>query len=374
MTPMERNKLKEGTMENGMGKCPHGEFVLTKGCPECITERRAADATKVQPIIVKVQYITEINGEATGREYSYLSFDRLKVGNVVQVPVGRDMALKGLVTAVDVPEAEIEEFRDKIKTIPAGSIYPAFEAPASGGEHGENLLPNDDEEVAFSFGIEPIIEAPETAVIWIAPGQDQAVIALLDEVMRIKEWADKRVVATREDDKDATNDLTLMSKLKVAIEGKRQEWRGPIKEQLDTVDTAFKLLTEPLAQANKIIRDKVTAYRLELARVQQEQEEINRKRREAAEAEMRLKGELTEGVNEVEVEEAPKLTRAALGTSGMVANWKFEVTDFAQLPDEYKVADAAMLNAIARKHHDQKPVPGVRFYSEKTLRISPRTP
>jgi len=47
-------------------------------------------------------------------------------------------------------------------------------------------------------------------------------------------------------------------------------------------------------------------------------------------------------------------------------NWKYEVLNFALLDDAYKVADNAQLTAIARRHHDQKPVNGVRFYNEPT--------
>lgn len=211
-----------------------------------------------------------------------------------------------------------------------------------------------------------------TAVINIAPGQDVAVQNLLDEVMKVKEYADKREIASLEDDKDATNDLTAMRNLKETIEEKRKEYVGPLNEHIKAVNDAFKLLTEPLAQATRITKEKATAYRLELQRIQQEQEEINRKRREAAEAEMRLKGELTESVNEIEVVEAPKLVRAELGTSGLMDVWKYEVTNFALLPDEYKVVDTAMLNSIAKKHHDSKQISGVRFYNEPTIQTRRR--
>lgn len=230
-------------------------------------------------------------------------------------------------------------------------------------------IPYEDEAKLALLEVEPMAE---TAVVSIAPGKDKAVIGLLNEVMRIKEFADKRVVQSPEDDKDATNDLSMMAKLKQAIEEKRKEYVGPINAHLETVNDAFKMLSGPLAEADRVTRGKVTAYRSEQERIQREQEEINRKRIEAAEAEMKLRGELSESVGLVEVTEAPGLTRTEVATSGMVQNWKYEVIDFAQLPDEYKVADHAMLSAVARKHHDQKQVPGVRFYNEPTLRVSSR--
>ena len=102
----------------------------------------------------------------------------------------------------------------------------------------------------------------------------------------------------------------------------------------------------------------------EQKRIQQEQERINQQRREAAEAEMKLTGELSESLIEIAVTEAPKRVLSDLGSSGLVDHWKYEVIDFALLSDEYKVEDSSMLNAVAKKHHDQKIVPGVRFYNE----------
>ncbi len=71
--------------------------------------------------IVKVQYYSMTTGELSPREYSYYSIDRLAVGDIVTVLV-RDTTTKAKVTAVDVPEAEIAAFKDKMKTIPAGSV------------------------------------------------------------------------------------------------------------------------------------------------------------------------------------------------------------------------------------------------------------
>jgi len=206
-----------------------------------------------------------------------------------------------------------------------------------------------------------------TAVIQIAPGMNPDVVKLLNEVMIIKEYADKRVITNQEEDKLATNDLVLMKTLAEKIEEKRKGYTVPLNTHLGNINSAFKLLSGPLAQAIKITRDLSTAYLLEQKRRQQKQEEINRKRMEAAEAEMKLKGELTESVNLVEVVEAPKHTRAELGTSGLMDVWKYVIEDFIALPDEYKVPDTAMLNSIAKKHHDKKEIPGVRFYNEPTL-------
>ena len=78
--------------------------------------------------LVKVQYLNGETGEFGGREYTYFSEDRLKVGDIVAVPA-KDGISKSRVSAIDVPESEIAHFRDKVKAIPAGS----FANPTSEG-------------------------------------------------------------------------------------------------------------------------------------------------------------------------------------------------------------------------------------------------
>ena len=88
---------------------------------------------------------------------------------------------------------------------------------------------------------------------------------------------------------------------------------------------------------------------------------------------MELKGEHTVDLTEVEKpDEAPRRVSTEVATSGLRKNWKWEVVDFSIVPDEYKVIDSSQLSAIARKHHDQKQIPGIRFYSEDGLNVRSR--
>ena len=68
-----------------MGTCQkHGEFILTKGCLECLA---------VKTNIVKVRYYSETVDELSNREYTYFAEDPLQVGDVITVPV-RDTTAK----------------------------------------------------------------------------------------------------------------------------------------------------------------------------------------------------------------------------------------------------------------------------------------
>jgi len=213
---------------------------------------------------------------------------------------------------------------------------------------------------------------PETAVA-LRPGEDAEVHGYHQDATKLLEYAEKRVITSLEDNKAANDDLTEISKLKKAMVAKKMTYLDPLKIQIDAIRDTYNYLMTPVLEADKLTRRKMLEYSAEQDRRRREQEEINRKRIEAAHQEMELNGELTESVNLVDVQpEAPKRVITDMGSSGKRDNWKYEVVDFALLPDSYKVPDNAQLNAIAKSHHDKKQVPGVRFYNDPIIAVRPR--
>jgi hypothetical protein len=70
--------------------------------------------------LVKVKFFKY--GMPSGRDYTYFSEADVKVGDIVELPHSVPQPEgtpynKGVVTQVDVPEVEIEKFKDKVKTI-----------------------------------------------------------------------------------------------------------------------------------------------------------------------------------------------------------------------------------------------------------------
>lgn len=211
-----------------------------------------------------------------------------------------------------------------------------------------------------------------SALIQVRPDADPRVLGLYHEGVKLRDYALARIVTSDDDVKLATDDLSVIAGVKKAIEGTRKEYTGPINEHLKAVNAAFVSFTQPLEEANKVNRDKVLAYRVEQERRRLEQERINRLREEAARAEMELKGELSEPVGLVQVaEEAPARYRTDAGTLGTVKTWHFEVTDFAALPDQYKLSNDSMIRKVVQAGAS---IPGVRAWQEEGLRVTPRTP
>lgn len=64
--------------------------------------------------IIKCRFLRDC--EPYGREYSYLTKEPVAVGDIVQVETQRGVA-DTVVTALNVPAAEVESFKDRLKYI-----------------------------------------------------------------------------------------------------------------------------------------------------------------------------------------------------------------------------------------------------------------
>ncbi len=208
-------------------------------------------------------------------------------------------------------------------------------------------------------------EAGEVTALALRPGEDIEAHGYFTEAMKLLEYAEGRVIATVDDIKIANDDLVIIARLKKAMDSKRREYLEPLKTQVEAIRSTYDYLMLPILEADKITRGKMVAFDAEQRRKRAEQEEINRLRLEAAKKEMELKGELTESVDLVEVAPEPaKSVSTDMGSTGMVDHWKYEVIDPLLIPREYLVIDNAQLTAIAKRHHDKKPIAGIRFYNE----------
>jgi hypothetical protein len=208
------------------------------------------------------------------------------------------------------------------------------------------------------------------AIIKVNPYGDVAVLQLVSEGNRLRDYAAARVILTDVDVASATDDLSLLARLKRSLEDKRKEYTGPVNDHLKAINEAFKVVGAPFEEADRITRTKVLAYRAEQERKRRETEEINRLRLEAAQREAAMnQGEITEAVVVLETPAAPPAhVRTDSGTLGTSMVWKFEVTDFQALPDEYKMVDSVKLGKVVRAGLHN--IAGVRIWEEETLRVT----
>ena len=201
------------------------------------------------------------------------------------------------------------------------------------------------------------------------PAQDQSVVALYNEAQKLLEFANSRIIANADDTKAATNDLSLIAKLKKAMEAKRKDYLQPFQEHVKEVNEAYKTLMVPVEQADFVTRQKVMAYQREQARIAAEQEEINRLRMEAAQKEAALNnGEIKEAVNLVEVQEVQKNVSTDMGSLGIMKVRKFAVEDITKVPAEYLRVDEVAIGKLVRAGIPS--IPGIKIWTEETLKVS----
>ena len=333
-----------------------------------------AGAVALPVSIVKVRF-----GHDTveGREYTYFAEEPLNIRDNVIVPTKNSDHQKATVSTINVPESEIEAFRDKIRTIPAGSeiltkrrqagIKPEQDEMEDGlNAEGLTLAGATDygkmaEESAF-------LNEPDTETAVAVLGRDSEALALHEAGLKMLEYAKAMSIVTLEDAKIAASELTSIGTIKKGMEAKKEEYLAPRRAEVKSIQALYSDLLGPILEAEANIRAKQTAFLLFQKKKQEEQEEINRLRYEAAQKDAALhSGEISESVNEIPIEEAPRHARGDIGTSGLVDHWTYEIEDISLLPPAYMVPDTVLLGDTAKKYHDQKPVPGVRFFNKPYL-------
>ncbi len=364
------------------GHCKHGEFILSAGCPQCAMEWRRAMGILPQndemedglnsesltlavsePQIVKVKYYSETTGEMSAREYTYYSKDRLSVGDIVTVPV-RDTIGKAKVSTIDIPETEIANFKDKIKIIPSGSVI------SKRGETTGDGLPSVDLTTGASTPeVVQTVETP-TAVINIGPEHNPTVLVLAEQARRLRDYAVARTIATDADLRPATDDLSVISKTKKALNEKKIDYLKPIKMHVDAVNAAFLSIMQPIEEADRITRTKITDYQALVRKHQLEAEEINRKKMELArqEAAFNSTGEITVDITPVDVPIPVNRVVTELGTTSTLHIRKYRVVDFAKLSDQYKIENSALLNKVVKAGIPE--ILGVEIYTEESIRVT----
>ncbi len=227
----------------------------------------------------------------------------------------------------------------------------------------ENLANQDNQTVSSKTG---------TALISIAPEVDEKVISLYNEGIKLKEYAEKRVITGDAELRDATDDLSIIAKVKKAIEGKRKEYVDPIRFYLDSVNQFFKDFTSPLTDADTINRSKIKDYRAEIDRQIKEAAAIEAEKMELARREAALNnGEITVDLNPVPAPlPAPRKVSTNLGSTSTFMVRKYRVVDFSKLPDQYKIENSALLNRVVKAGIPE--IPGVEIYEEEAIRVNTR--
>ncbi len=211
-----------------------------------------------------------------------------------------------------------------------------------------------------------------TAIIKVGPEHDAAIVSLAEEARKLLDFARLRTITTDADLRPATDDLSLIAKLKKALAEKKAEYLKPIKSHIDAVNTAFALIMQPLEEADSITRNKVRDYQAQVEKRHQEAEEINRQKAELAQREAAFNGtgEITVDTKPVEAPLPVGRVSSDFGSIGIAKVMKWEVEDITKVPFEYLIVDAGKIGKLVRAGIPS--IPGIRIWKEGSLRVTAR--
>ena len=213
--------------------------------------------------------------------------------------------------------------------------------------------------------------AEETAIVKIAPENDEKVTALYNEGVKLLGYAKTREITCNEDMKPASDDLAVITKTKQAIELIRKEYVSPIRHHLDAISIAFKEFMAPLIDADALNRKKLITYKTEVDRKIAEAEAIEQEKLELARREMELTGEHTVDLTPVDTPEvASKRVHTDMGSIGTLKTYKWELEDITKVPREYLVPNAVLIGQQVRSSKGTISIPGIKVYSEDSIRVN----
>ena len=212
----------------------------------------------------------------------------------------------------------------------------------------------------------------EDSLVLIKPEADVEIIAFYSEAIRLREYAEARVITTNDDLIPATNDLTIIARVKRGMEAKRKEYLSPFQNHIKETNEAYKLLMSPIEQADKITRNKILAFSAEQERKRREAEAIESEKLELARREAALNGgEITIDLSPlVKPEVVPDRVNTELGSTGVMKLRKWEVEDLSKVPLDYMMIDAAKVGKVVRAGIPA--ISGIRIWEENILRVAPK--
>ncbi len=264
-----------------------------------------------------------------------------------------------------------QEYKDRIakgmegiedETIPSGGLAEAAQKAGA-----EVTVANTD------YQLETVdTEVQPTVRLSPGPMDDIALMAMKDEGVRMLANAEAAVVTDLASSKAASADLSIIRGVKKRMTDKTKEYFTPVRQLMANLKEAFDMIMANVNEADTILTDKVKVYLIEEGRKEEEARRIVAEQAALAERAGKLidsGGEVELEAAEVTVTEAPVRVRTDLGMVSKKANWKAEVIDFAALSDDYKLPDMVTLNALAKKHHDDREILGVRFYNDVTVQV-----
>lgn len=181
--------------------------------------------------------------------------------------------------------------------------------------------------------------------------------------------AEKYAVNNLEDVENASVFLKQIKDMEKIVEDKRLTFTKPLNESLKNINDTFKKMREPLELAREMVTKKILVWkRVENERIAAEQAAARKRQQEEAEARAK---EMADGLEPVITVIKAPITLAPvenkIGNVQTVKRWVYEVVDFSQLPDYFKMVNPVTINNEIKI--GTREIKGLRIYQEETLSI-----
>jgi paraquat-inducible protein B len=176
--------------------------------------------------------------------------------------------------------------------------------------------------------------------------------------------AEEQEIANQTDVDFANVILKHISQQMKMIEEKRKTFTQPLNQSLREINKTFKELTTPLQTADKILSDKVMAWRrVEQDKIRIEQERIAKeeaRRRKIQDAHKRQGHEISEPI----VMTKPKPLKE-IDTTKTRKDWTIEIIDSTKIPREYLIVDERDIREAIRR--GIREIAGIRIDQKETM-------
>ena len=163
------------------------------------------------------------------------------------------------------------------------------------------------------------------------------------------------------------------------VEKKRTEITQPLNASLRQINALFKSLSEPLGEADRILRSKIGIFRRKQEAEAAKRQAVLEQKAADAEAEAAKLAarkrqtagtiEKTEGLIERrdELEQKAEAVTAKVGDAHVSKRWTFRIEDESKVPFDYLVVDTIKIRQAVRD--GERDIPGVRIYQEESVRV-----
>lgn len=231
---------------------------------------------------------------------------------------------------------------------------------------------------------EKVEEAEVLNLAKLEKEKDEKIVAIEKDVAELVKGVDTVVIQTAEQQTEAIDILTKIKSRLKRIEDLRKFFVQPLNDTVKKYNNQFKLQTEPLEKAEKILKAGLLNYQ----NWKDEQDRIEAEKRRQEEA--KRQAELAKEAEELGMptpapapitapEPEPETTvRASEGKITYQTFWNFQVEDMDKLPKKFKdqliqlAIEKGLLDAIVRNAIKEgiTEIPGVKIWQDRRIASS----